>query len=136
MVRISRVVRFRVTKRRASGTQTRRVWMLRFCQRFVLMLECETFCAFNLRLPVMSLLAMTYARFGTRPSVPARVKAGNLTDRSHLVKPWRRRAGSVAGCRRRLVGSAGGAHDGEPGLGCVDRGEDLEEAESHRHHRS
>src|SRR5689334_18769643 len=33
--------------------------MLTFCQRFVLMLECETFCALSFRLPVMSLLAMT-----------------------------------------------------------------------------
>jgi hypothetical protein len=36
--------------------------MFTFCQRFVLMLECETFCARNLRFPVMSLLAMIYAR--------------------------------------------------------------------------
>src|SRR5450432_3955056 len=33
--------------------------MFRCCQRFVLMLECETFCALSLRLPVMSLRAMT-----------------------------------------------------------------------------
>src|SRR5260221_9556454 len=58
MVRMSRVVRLSVTKRLASGTHTRRFWMLRFCQRLVLMLECETFCALNLRLPVMSLFAM------------------------------------------------------------------------------
>jgi hypothetical protein len=59
IVRMSRVVRFNVTNFLSSGTQRRRVWMFRFCQRFVLMFECETFCAFSLRLPVMSLLAMT-----------------------------------------------------------------------------
>src|SRR5688572_6462403 len=32
--------------------------MFTFCQRLVLMFECETFCALILRLPVMSLLAM------------------------------------------------------------------------------
>src|SRR5215471_16191438 len=56
---MSRVVRFRVTNFLSSGTQRRRVWMFTFCQRFVLMFEWETFCAFSLRLPVMSLLAMT-----------------------------------------------------------------------------
>src|SRR6266852_2262323 len=55
---MSRVVRFSVTKRPASGTHTRRVWMLRFCHLFVLMFECETFCARTFRLPVMSLFAM------------------------------------------------------------------------------
>jgi hypothetical protein len=33
--------------------------MLTFCQRLVLMFEWETLCAFSLRLPVMSLFAMT-----------------------------------------------------------------------------
>ena len=58
IVRMSRVVRLRLMKRENSGTQTRRLCTLTFCQRLVLMLECETFCARSLRLPVISLFAM------------------------------------------------------------------------------
>src|SRR4029078_10963168 len=61
---MSRVVRFNVTNRASSGTQIRRAWMLRCCQRLVLMFECETFCALSLRLPVMSLLAMARSDWG------------------------------------------------------------------------
>src|SRR4051794_18231262 len=55
---MSRVVRLRLTKRPSSGTQSRRVWMLTWCQRFVLMFEWDTFCPSILRRPVISLFAM------------------------------------------------------------------------------
>src|SRR5262249_25612743 len=68
--------------------------MLRFCQRFVLMLECETFCALSFRFPVMSLFAMTtLARCPIRSAGPrtngaenAAGRGGNLTDCPSLVK--------------------------------------------------
>src|SRR5258706_2489305 len=88
---MSRVVRLRVTKRFSSGTHTRRVWMFTFCQRFVLMFECETFCAFSLRLPVMSLLAMTGVlscfhaakRHGARSNVPTKEILGGEEWEAH-----------------------------------------------------
>src|SRR5687768_10384438 len=66
----------------------RRVWMLMFCQRFVLMLECETFCAFSFRLPVMSLFAMTV------PIACPRERAAKLggTGRQCQAKPLTGRA--------------------------------------------
>ena len=64
IVRMSRVVRLRRTKRFSSGTQMRRSCTLMCCQRLVLMFECETFCASSLRLPVMSLFAMGNPPFG------------------------------------------------------------------------
>src|SRR5262245_39779772 len=82
---MSRVVRLSVTNRPASGTQTRRVWMLRFCHLLVLMFECETFCARILRLPVMSLFAMTSLDFA-RPSGPSRWGGRKLMGARPFVK--------------------------------------------------
>jgi hypothetical protein len=88
MVRMSRVVRFSVTNLPASGNHTRRVWMFTFCQRFVLMFECETFCARNLRFPVMSLLAMFHARSAMSGGTPrVRKDGGNCTTLNVLSRP-------------------------------------------------
>src|SRR5260370_5890661 len=92
---MSRVVRFSVTKRPASGTHTRRVWMLRFCHLFVLMFECETFCARTFRLPVMSLFAMaTLASFFARQN---RSGARKVTERRGFVKEGRQSGRSARG---------------------------------------
>src|SRR5215471_13516841 len=100
MLRRSRVVTFRVTKRPSSGTQSLRRCTLTCCHRVVLMFECDTLWACKRRLPVISLLAMT----GADPS------SGVFAEQDVRGAPASHQAARVPGQmgRQHLVAADGG----------------------------